>query len=194
MSEKELLKIVDDNGNKIGTIERTEGIETGALLQAVQLWIINPRTNQILMQRRSKNKDHDPEMIDISVSGHVKADEDTYGAIMRETFEELGVSSKYLNGNMKFIDKIEIDFSKFGRKGKYITYEYLSFLDKPLEFYTAQTEEVDELFFMNYEEVKKAIRNKDSNMRIPYSDETEELFRIIDNEIKKYKEKGIEKE
>lgn len=194
MEKSELLKVVDNNGNKIGTIKRSEGINTGTLLQAVQLWIINPRTNEVLMQRRSKNKDHDPGMIDISVSGHVIADEDTYGAIIRETFEELGVSTKYLNGNLRFIDKMEVDFSKLGRKGKYIAYEYLSFIDKPIDFYTAQVKEVDELFFMDYDEVKDAIRNRVPNIRIPYMEKTEELFKKIDKELEKYKEKEMEKE
>ena len=61
--------------------------------------------------------------------------------------------------------------------------EYLAFLDYPIEYYTKQDEEVDELFWMPYEELKADIRKCSSDMRIPYNEETEKLFAKIDKKI-----------
>ncbi len=194
MEEIELVKKVDEQGNQVGEVERTEGIEHDILMQAVQLWIINPYTKQVLMQQRSFNKENDPGLIDASVSGHVKVDENSYEAILREANEELGIDKSYLSRQISEIGNVEVDFSKHGSKGRYITREYLAFIDKPLDFYTLQEEEVDHLLFMPYEEVKKAIINRDPIMRIPYTDETKRLFKIIDTEIEKYLENNREKE
>ena len=64
-TEDEIVNYYDKNGNKIGTVEREEGIEKGLLLKAVQIWIINRETKQVLMQERSHKKVNDPGMIDV---------------------------------------------------------------------------------------------------------------------------------
>ena len=50
----EKLTFYDDLNQPIGIVDREEGIDKGLLLEGVQLWIINPDTNQVLMQRRRK--------------------------------------------------------------------------------------------------------------------------------------------
>lgn len=89
-TEDEIVNYYDKNGNKIGTVEREEGIEKGLLLKAVQIWIINPETKQVLMQERSYKKVNDPGMIDVSASGHVQTGEAPMQAIIREGKEEIG--------------------------------------------------------------------------------------------------------
>ena len=181
---KEQLNYLDDKGNKIGVVEREEGINKNLLLEAVQIWIINPETKQILMQRRSYDKENDPGMIDVSASGHVRANEIPMQAIVREGKEELGEEAfETLIGKIKKVLDFEIDFTKEGRKGKYLTHEYIAYSKLPLQKYKKQDEEVAELFFMDYEEVKKLIRNKDKEMRIPYNDNIELLLQTIDNEV-----------
>ena len=49
--EIEIVNYYNDNYEKIGTISRKEGIKQNLLLEAVQLWIINPYTKQVLMQK-----------------------------------------------------------------------------------------------------------------------------------------------
>ena len=71
-SEEENLTIYNEANQPIGTADRKEVIEKGLLVEGVQLWVINPDTNQVLMQKRSKNKKNNPGKIDVSVSGHVK--------------------------------------------------------------------------------------------------------------------------
>ena len=151
-TEDEIVNYYDKNGNKIGTVEREEGIEKGLLLKAVQIWIINPETKQVLMQERSYKKVNDPGMIDVSASGHVQTGEAPMQAIIREGKEELGERAfEKLIPTIKKLNEFEIDFSKDGRKGKYLTYEYLAYSCEKLEAYTKQDSEVEKLFFMDYE-------------------------------------------
>lgn len=181
--QREMVNYYNDNYEKIGTISREEGIEKNLLLEAVQVWVINPHTKQVLMQKRSKNKENDSNMIDVSASGHVKSNETPLQAILRETSEEIGVKPEELITTLKEIMTVEEDFSKLGRKGRYFIHEYVAYLEHPLSYYKRQEDEVEELFFMKYEEVKQKVRNRDKNIRIPYNKETNELFYKIDENL-----------
>lgn len=183
-AKDEKLNYYDNNGIKQGIVDREEGIAKGLLLEAVQIWIINPDTKEVLMQQRSLNKENDPGMIDVSVSGHVKPGEVPMQAIIREGKEEVGKKAfeKLISSIKKILD-FEIDFSKVGRKGRYITHEYLAFSTVKLEEYKKQDEEVEKLFFMKYDEVKCLIENKDKNMRIPYNNSIKKLLELLDKEI-----------
>lgn len=184
--EIEIVSYYNDNYEKIGTISRKEGIKQNLLLEAVQLWIINPYTKKVLMQERSKGKVNDASMIDVSSSGHVKSTEVPTQAILRETFEEIGLKPEELAQKLQEIMIVECDFAKLGRKGRYFTHEYVAYLEHPLSYYTKQDEEVNKLFFMDYEEVKQKIRTKEPNIRIPYNKETEELLYKIDESLYNY--------
>ena len=182
----EIVNYYNDNYEKIGTISRKEGIKQNLLLEAVQLWIINPNTKQVLMQKRSSNKVNDASMIDVSSSGHVKSTETPMQAILRESAEEIGIKPEELVQELKKIMIVECDFAKLGRKGRYFTHEYVAYLDNPLSYYTKQNEEVEKLFFMSYEELKERIRNNEPNVRIPHNKETEELLQKIDESLYNY--------
>ena len=181
----EKLTFYDDLNQPIGIVDREEGIDKGLLLEGVQLWIINPDTNQVLMQRRSKNKKHNPGKIDVSVSGHVKPEDTVTQAILREAREEIGLTdSESLCKKIQKLAESKINLAEHGRQGRYIVHFYLAFLSNSLESYIKQDEEVDELFFMDYEELKQRVRNNDSEMLIPKSEEAEKIFSILDEKIK----------
>ena len=182
----EIVNYYNDNYEKIGTISRKEGIKQNLLLEAVQLWIINPHTKQVLMQKRSNSKVNDASMIDVSTSGHVKSTETPIQAVLREASEEIGLKREELAQELQKKMIVECDFAKLGRKGRYFTHEYVAYLEHPLSYYTKQKEEVEKLFFMNYEELKEKIRKGESNIRIPHSKETDELLYRIDESLYNY--------
>ena len=184
-SQEESLTFYNEQNEPIGIVNREEGINRGLLLEGVQLWIINPETNQVLMQRRSKNKQNNPNKIDVSVSAHVDPDETATQAMLREAREEIGLTdSEYLYNNMQKFAENKINLTDYGRQGRYIMHFYLAFLDNSLESYTKQDSEVEELFFMDYEEVKRRVRCDDPEMLMPKSDEAERIFSILDEKIK----------
>lgn len=192
-SQEESLTFYNEQNEPIGIVNREEGINRGLLLEGVQLWIINPETNQVLMQRRSKNKQNNPYKIDVSVSAHVDPDETATQAMLREAREEIGLTdSEYLYNNMQKFAENKINLADYGRQGRYIMHFYLAFLNNPLESYTKQDSEVEELFFMDYEEVKRRVRSDDPEMLMPKSDEAEKLFSALDEKIKARTSKGEE--
>lgn len=180
----ESLTFYNESNQPIGIVKREEGIDRGLLLEGVQLWIINPSTYQVLMQRRSRNKKNNPGKIDVSVSGHVQPNETTTQAMLREASEEIGLKDfQYLCSKMQKICENQIDLRKYGKQGNYAMSFYLAFLENPLESYIKQDSEVEELFFMDYEELKKRVRNDDPEMLMPKSEESEKLFSILDEKI-----------
>ncbi len=184
-NQEESLTFYNEQNEPIGIVNREEGINRGLLLEGVQLWIINPETNQVLMQRRSRNKQNNPNKIDVSVSAHVDPDETATQAMLREAREEVGLTdSEYLYNNMQKFAENKINLTDYGRQGRYIMHFYLAFLDNSLESYTKQDSEVEELFFMDYEEVKRRVRCDDPEMLMPKSDEAERIFSILDEKIK----------
>lgn len=194
-NEGESLTFYNESNQPIGIVDREEGIERGLLLEGVQLWVINPETAQVLMQRRSRNKKNNPGKIDVSVSGHVKPKDTATQAILREASEEIGLTdSEYLCSRMQKFAENKINLADYGRQGRYIMHFYLAFLNNSLESYTKQDEEVEELFFMDYEELKRRVRNNDQEMLIPKSEEAERIFSILDEKIRmrNSKEKGEE--
>ena len=184
-NQEESLTFYNEQNEPIGIVNREEGNNRGLLLEGVQLWIINPETNQVLMQRRSRNKQNNPNKIDVSVSAHVDPDETATQAMLREAREEIGLTdSEYLYNNMQKFAENKINLTDYGRQGRYIMHFYLAFLDNSLESYTKQDSEVEELFFMDYEEVKRRVRCDDPEMLMPKSDEAERIFSILDEKIK----------
>ena len=184
-NQEESLTFYNEQNEPIGIVNREEGINRGLLLEGVQLWIINPENNQVLMQRRSRNKQNNPSKIDVSVSAHVEPDETAIQAMLREAREEIGLAdSEYLYSKMQKFAENKINLADYGRQGRYIMHFYLAFLNNPLESYTKQDSEVEELFFMDYEEVKRRVRSDDPEMLMPKSDEAEKIFSALDEKIK----------
>ena len=190
----EVLTFYNEQNQPIGLVKREEGIDRGLLLEAVQLWVINPETRQVLMQRRSKNKKNNPGKIDVSVSGHVSENETPTQAMLREAHEEIGVEQQQLFSKLQKFAETKINLADYGRQGRYIVHMYLEFSKEPLQNYKKQDSEVEELFFMDYEEIKRRVRSHDEEMLIPNSKETERIFTILDEKIlNRGKDKCVEK-
>lgn len=91
----ELLDVLDENGIKTGQIlSRSEIHKRGLWHRIIVVAIING-ANQILLQQRSANKDKNPNMWDISVTGHLSTGQDSLTAATREISEEVTVSLGY---------------------------------------------------------------------------------------------------
>jgi len=83
----EYFDVLDENGNKTGEIKTKEDvIADRGFYRIVNLWIINPYTKQILIQKRSSNKDVSPNKWDLTSGGHVEAGETSYEGILKAVF------------------------------------------------------------------------------------------------------------
>lgn len=92
----EILDVVDENGNPTGeTVERTEAHKTGVRHRTSHVWVVrkNNGSMEILLQKRSKNKDSHPGCLDCSSAGHIPAGVDFIPSAIRELKEELGIDA-----------------------------------------------------------------------------------------------------
>ncbi len=93
--KQELIDVLTENGIKTGEIlPRSEVHKKGLWHRIIVVAIVNEK-NEILIQQRSDDKDKNPGMWDISVTGHLSAGQDSLMAATREISEEVSVSLGY---------------------------------------------------------------------------------------------------
>ena len=93
--KEELIDVLNENVIKTGEIlSRDEVHNRGLQHRIIVVAIINEK-NEILLQQRSHNKDKNPDMWDISVTGHLSSGQDSLMVATREISEEVSVSLGY---------------------------------------------------------------------------------------------------
>jgi isopentenyldiphosphate isomerase/intracellular septation protein A len=91
-ASEEWFPIVDDEGQTIGKVSRTQAhAKTMILHPVVHLHIVNHK-GEIYLQKRSANKDIQPGKWDTAVGGHIGLNESIEAALKREAMEELNLS------------------------------------------------------------------------------------------------------
>lgn len=153
----EMVDVLTETGKFTDNVEMKQLChKKGLWHKAVAVFIINSK-NQVLLQKRSKNKKMWPDMWDISAGGHVLAGEFGFQAIIREIKEELGLSIK----------KEEITFigcsTSINKKGdilnKHFNEYYVVTKDIDEKKLKLQKEEVSEVKWINKEEIIERIKN-----------------------------------
>ena len=97
MNAEEYLDIVDGEGEPTGrTKARSLVHRDGDLHRTSHVWIARRKGGrlQLLLQKRSRNKDSHPGCYDISSAGHIPAGSDFEDSALRELKEELGVDAE----------------------------------------------------------------------------------------------------
>jgi len=92
----ELLDVVNEADEVIGTMTREEAYKTNAIVRVVDVLVFKPSVNKLVLQQRLPNKSY-PLCFDCSAAGHVLSGEDYLFAAKRELDEELGITSDVLN-------------------------------------------------------------------------------------------------
>lgn len=90
-----LIDVLDENGIKTGKILSRDEVHKQCLWHRIIVVAIVNGKNEILIQQRSANKDKNPNMWDISVTGHLSAGQDSLMGATREISEEVSVSLGY---------------------------------------------------------------------------------------------------
>ncbi len=92
----ELLDIVDKSGRPTGlTVDREIAHQEGIRHRTSHVWLLRRKENtvEILLQKRSREKDSYPGCYDISSAGHIPAGVDFVPSALRELKEELGLDA-----------------------------------------------------------------------------------------------------
>ena len=93
----EYFDVCDERGLPTGEIvERSTAHSKGILHRTAHVWIIRESEGrwQVLLQKRSENKDSYPGMYDTSSAGHIPAGTEPQDSALRELKEELGITAK----------------------------------------------------------------------------------------------------
>ncbi len=152
----EILDILNEEGNIIGTEERKIVHEKGLWHIHVGIWIMNME-GKLLFQKRSFNKKGNPGKW-TRTGGHVATKETPLEGIQREVQEEIGVTIPQDNIELINIEKMSPD-----EHNRHFTYNYFVYVDYKIKDYKIQKEEVSDLKYMTIEEIEQIKNDNDEN-------------------------------
>ena len=175
----EYLDIVTEWGEPTGqTVERSAAHRQGVRHRTAHVWILRrgPATGrlEILLQKRSPNKDSHPGCWDISSAGHIPAGVDYIPSALRELEEELGVRGvapaelRYC-GLRRF--RFEGTFHGEPFVDEQVTRVYRLWLNREPAAFALQAEEVSEVRWFDFDACLQAVRQN----TIPHCIYPEEL-------------------
>lgn len=152
----ELIDIVTLDGQPTGTVcLKSDAHQNGFLHASVHIWLYTKK-GTILVQKRSKTKDLFPDLWDISVAGHIAANEKPIIAALREIKEEIGCSlnQKDLNYKNTWIEKHKHSNGMIDHEVHHI---YLAEITNDITKLTLQKEEVSDVQFISLEKLEKEV-------------------------------------
>lgn len=163
----ELLDIVDENGIPTGLVkERTKVHEDGDMHRTSHVWIVRDNDKSgmdVLIQKRSANKDSFPGCYDISSAGHIPAGDDFVESALRELKEELGIDAQPeeledCGFKRKVVDQI-FHGKKF--KDNQISKVFkMKRNDLDISKLKLQKEEIESIMWMDFKECVDAVKSK----------------------------------
>ncbi len=152
----ELLDIVKEDGTPTGeTVAREIAHQKGIRHRTSHVWLLRKKNGitQVLLQKRSLEKDSYPGCYDISSAGHIPAGDDFIQSALRELKEELGVSAAeeelIFCGCRQFEYREQFHGQEFW--DNQVSNVYALWYDREAEAFTVQKSEVDSVLWMDWE-------------------------------------------
>lgn len=143
--------IVDEQDNIIGYKDRETGLEPNDIYRVSALWITNSK-DEVLLARRAYNKSHDPGKWGPAVAGTVEKGETYESNIIKEAAEEIGLNGiKFKVGPKKY---------RVTDKHRYFGQWYYLKIDKPINKFKIQKDEVAEIKWFSKEDLKREVLEK----------------------------------
>ena len=170
----EILDIVDENGEPIGTtVERTRAHREGIRHRTSHLWIGKFRDNikdvehmDLLLQRRSEDKDSFPGCLDKSSAGHIIAGTSYEESAIRELKEELSIeadaSELIYIGKRKYNYRRNFHHSEPEFWDNEVAKVFLMFKDVEASLIKFQKEEISQVLWMSFKEIRSLVEKKKS--------------------------------
>ena len=185
----EYYEVYDKEGNPTGVVESRETVHQKGLWHAtVHVWIYT-EGGEILLQKRSRNKDSHPFLWDISAAGHLTPGENPADAAIREMMEELSIKARARD--LVFLDRRNLSLVSKG--GSFIDNEitsiYLYKWEGSLCSLKPDGEEVEALSFFSIRDLSKLL--DDPAGRTGFVPHGEEYHGWILGEIEKRTERTL---
>ena len=176
----EFIDVLDERRNKVGIVRNRELVyKNGDWHKTVHIWLINSK-NELLIQKRAKDKQTFPNLWAISIAGHVISGETSIEAALREIKEEIDVD---VNPNdLKHIFTIK-RIQEY-KNGFLHVHDDVYLFKYDLDLYNTkiQKEELTDIRFINYKELEEKLINKDPSF-VPFTEEHENLFKYLKENI-----------
>ncbi len=169
---KEYFDIVDEDGIPTGkVIDRETAHRDGILHRTAHVWVVRPSDKgfDILLQKRSMEKDSFPGQYDTSSAGHIPAGEEPVPSAIRELKEELGIEAK--PEQLHFVIAFRIRYEKefhgrlFCDNEVARVYVYCDPVD--IRSLVLQKSEVDEVRWFDIDEVWEEIQHDRRRFCVP---------------------------
>ena len=162
--DMELFDLLKEDGSISGAVqERSVVHREGSLHGTVHMWIVRNREegrHDVLLQKRSRNKDSHPGSYDISSAGHMQAGDTPLMAAVREMYEELGLQVE--QEDLDYIGDHRGEFAEtfHGKMFRDRELSHLYLYSQPVDIaaLTLQESEVESVCWMDVEECRKSIR------------------------------------
>lgn len=162
----EIFDIVDENGEPTGKTKPREQVhQDGDLHRTSHVWILRHNSKgkiDILLQKRSADKDSFPGCYDISSAGHIPAGSGYIESALRELKEELGIEAEEKELEQRLIRRISNKNIFHGKPfiDNQVTRVYrLIREDLDIEKLNIQKEEIESIMWMDYEQCIEAVKN-----------------------------------
>lgn len=171
----EYFDVLTEDGDRTGIQEtRGEVHRDGAWHGSVHIWIIE--NGQVLLQKRSKNKDLYPGRFDAACTGHTDAYESPLEAARRELFEELSLKVEARDLKLLFVQKTRVKEGNF--VSNEVNYVYRMTRQTNRTEPKPNREEIDKLVWVDCDELKKQLSKKND----AYCFESEEYERVLSDD------------
>lgn len=176
----EILDIVDEDGMPTGDrIDRETAHREGIRHRTAHVWIMRRKKNsdfheeeisgaerkicakyEILLQKRSLDKDSYPGCLDISSAGHIPAGDEVVDSAIREMKEELGIT--ILPKQLHFCGKRKFSFQDIFHKSPFfdrqVSSVYIVWMDIEKDAMNLQKEEIEDVVWMDFNECIKMVK------------------------------------
>lgn len=168
----EIFDVVDENGLPTGeTVSREQAHRAGIRHRTAHVWIVRWRAGrpQVLLQKRSMNKDSHPGQLDTSSAGHIPAGCEPLVSALRELKEELGVDAAPHELKPVGMFRIRYDREFHGSmfRDNEVSSVYVLERDLNEEEITVQQEELENVVWRDYAEVAAAVKRHDPAYCVP---------------------------
>ena len=168
----EYLDIVDENGLPTGSVvSRAAAHAEGIRHRTAHVWVVreNVGRTEILLQKRSMQKESFPGLYDTSSAGHIPAGSEPLPSALRELREELGIAAK--EDRLRFAGIFAIRYEKIFHGGLFrdneMTWVYVYSDPVDIRALTLQKEEVDEVRWFALDEVWDEIKLSRERFCVP---------------------------
>ncbi len=187
MSADEFFDICTEEGVPTGqVVERRAAHRDGVLHRTAHVWIVrrNGCGYDILLQKRSKNKDSFPGFYDTSSAGHIPAGDEPMPSALRELEEELGIHAE--ESELHFAGTFRSQYEKqfYGSLFRDNEFTSVYVYDRPVDLgeLILQEGEVEEVRWFDLEEVYAEIRKSRERICVP-KDGLEVLIRYLGRDV-----------